>query len=135
MLGATAPYSVAPTPFRFPALAALAGSAAIGGRREIVLGTYLAVRLADDAFSGAGLSSDARAERARAARHWLGMIALPPSVLAALAAVLDSTTRDSAAIADGLRGALSVVGSWLDEGSRLEVRMLTDALAAQPVVK
>lgn len=135
MLAATAPYSVTPTPFRFPALAALAGRAPIGGQREIVLGTYVAVRLADDALSGVGLSADARADRARAARHWLGMIALPAPILAALVEAAEATMRDSAAIADGLRSVLDAVDSSLDGPSRSEVRILIGALTAQPIVK
>ena len=135
MLGATAPYSVTPTPFRFPALAALAGRAPIGGQREIVLGTYVAVRLADDALSDVGLSVDARADRARAARHWLGMIALPSPILAALVKAAEATTRDSGTIAEGLRSLLEAVDLSLDEASRAEMRILIGALAAQPIVK
>jgi hypothetical protein len=135
VLAPLAPYSVAPTAFRFPALAALAGRAPIGGQREIVLGTYVAARLADDTQPSRELSVEARSERARNARSWLSMTALPTAVRAALLAISDATATDSVSTLEALRAAFEVVGPSLDADSRAEVTRLIDALDAQTVVK
>lgn len=135
MLAPIAPYSVAPTAFRFPALAALAGEAPIGGQREIVLGTYVTARLADDTQPSRELSAESRADRARNARGWLSMTALPAAVRAALLGVVDATATDSVATLEALRSAFEIVSPSLDAASRAEVTRLTNALAAQMVVK
>ena len=66
MIVSQPPYALAATPFRFPALASLAGRAALGGDREVALATYLAARLAHDTLPDRGLSQPIRAERATA---------------------------------------------------------------------
>src|SRR5262245_54071178 len=65
------PYALASTPFRFPALAALAGRAPLGGQREVALATYLAARLAHDTLPERAVSPTTRTERAANARTWL----------------------------------------------------------------
>src|SRR3954465_7167797 len=58
------PYAVPSTEFRFPALAALAGRAQLGGDREVALALYVAARLAQDCRGASALSDSSRAERA-----------------------------------------------------------------------
>ena len=135
MLAPVAPYSVAPTAFRFAALAALAGRSPIGGQREIVLGTYVTARLADDTQPSREISVEARAERARNARSWLLMTALPSSIRDALLTVADATATDSVSTFEALRPAFEIVAPSLDADSRAEVSRLMDALSAQTVVK
>jgi hypothetical protein len=135
VLAPVAPYSVAPTAFRFPALAALAGRSPIGGRREIVLGTYVTARLADDTQPSREISAEARTERARNARSWLLMTALPSSVRDALLTLADATATDSVSTFEALRPAFEIVAASLDADSRAEVSRLMDALSAQTVVK
>ncbi len=135
MLAPVAPYSVAPTAFRFPSLATLAGRSPIGGQREIVLGTYVTARLADDTQPSRELSVEVRTERARNARSWLSMTALPSPVRDALLAVVDATANDSVSTMGALSAAFDVVAPSLDAASRAEVTRLIRALGAQAVVK
>jgi len=55
VLFAAPPYALAPTSFRFPALAALAGRAPLGGQREVVLAAYVVARLAHDTLAERGV--------------------------------------------------------------------------------
>src|SRR4029079_1599332 len=79
VLLASPPYALAPTNFRFPALASLAGRAPLGGRREVVLGASVAARLAHDTLAERGLSTETRVDRAAHARTWLPTPAPSPA--------------------------------------------------------
>jgi hypothetical protein len=68
---AAPPYAVAPAQFPFPGLAALAGKAPVGGRRESVLGCVVAARLAAGTVPPTALEPELLRERADAARAWL----------------------------------------------------------------
>src|SRR5262245_4452462 len=91
VLASLPPFAVAPTPFRFGALAALAGRAAIGGQREVALATYMAVRLAHDVLPEHELEPTVRAERALAAKSWLSTVALPANVRPVLVRLVEAT--------------------------------------------
>ena len=121
------PYALAPTPFRFPALASLAGRAPLGGDREIVLATYLAVRLAHDALAERGISQTVRAERAVSAKNWMATLSLPATVRAALARVVEASGADDAGgIAPALLAAIAATSARLDQASRLELSRLAE---------
>ena len=121
------PYALAPTPFRFPALASLAGRAPLGGDREIALATYLAMRLAHDALNERGLSQSVRAERAVSAKNWMATLSLPAAVRAALARVVEASGGDDAGgIAPALRAAIAATSARLDQASRLELTRLAE---------
>jgi len=122
------PYAVAPTQFRFPALAALAGRAAIGGQREVALALYMAARLADDLLPGRELDAAVREERAGAARHWLASVALPAQVKPAIARVADASNVSRDATAAAFRGVMTVTATQLDKAARLELDHLIEAL-------
>lgn len=128
MIGALPPFAVAPTQFRFPGLAALAGRAAIGGQREVALATYLAARLAHDLLPDRELEREVRQERAGAAKNWLASMMLPPQVKPAVIRVIETTGQSRAAAAPALREMLAVSASQLDVAARLELEQLADAL-------
>jgi hypothetical protein len=122
------PYAVQPTQFRFPALAALAGRAAIGGQREVALATFMAARLADDLLPGHELEPAVREERAGAAKHWLASVALPAHVKPAILRLVEASNVDRAAAAAALRAVMTVTASQLDKGARSELDQLAEAL-------
>jgi hypothetical protein len=128
MIVALPPFAVEPTSFRFPALAALAGRAAIGGQREVALATYLAARLAHDLLPDRELEPAVRQERAGAAKNWLASMMLPPQVKPAVTRLIEATSHDRATAAPALRGMLAVSASQLDGAARLELEQLADAL-------
>ena len=129
MIATPAPYSLAPAAFRFPALAALAGRAALGGERESALGMLLVARLAAATLPPDALSPEARGERARAAKVWLSSLALPAGVRPALVRVADASAGDSAtALATALERAADVTGKALDAHALAELQALGKVL-------
>ena len=121
------PYALAPTPFRFPALASLAGRAALGGDREVALATYLAARLADDAQADRGLSEEVRAERAASAKTWLSTLSLAAAIRTSLARLVEASGADPRGIAPALRAVLAATMSRLDQASRAELGRLAES--------
>lgn len=126
MIVSQPPYALASTPFRFPALASLAGRAALGGDREVALATYLAARLAHDARADRGLSQPVRAERAVSAKSWLATLSLPASIRAALARLVEASAADANGVAGALRAVITATSSRLDPAARLELTRLAE---------
>lgn len=124
------PYALATTTFRFQALAALAGRAPLGGPREVALATYLAARLADDARGTDGLPPATRAERAHAARSWLGGMALPANLRVPFGRLLDATAGELPALSSALEGVISLAAEYLDPPARSELQQLAQSLRA-----
>lgn len=135
MLISKPPYGLAPTPFRFAALAALAGRAPLGGRREVALATYLAARLVDDVLEENGLSASIRADRAGSARSWLSTVALPAPVRQPLARLIDSSAGEAGGASQAVRAVIAVTADFLDRAARLELEHLAETLEAQALVK
>jgi hypothetical protein len=122
------PLSLPPLRFRFPAVAAHAARAALGGQREVALGVLMVARLAADVLPG-GLAPDVRRERATGARQWLGALTLPAGTRSALAAALASTAGDDvSAVAQQVSVVLGVTGERLGPAARAEVERLALAL-------
>lgn len=129
MIVSQPPYALAPTPFRFPALASLAGRAPLGGDREIVLATYLAARLAHDALAEQGIPQPVRAERAVSAKTWIATLALPAATRSALIRLIEASGEDAAGVAIALRGVIAATSNRLDRAARAELDRLLEAVA------
>lgn len=127
-----APYALEPTPFPFPHLAAMAGRAGMGGPREIALASLVVARLVADACSyPVPLTADQRRARAQGARHWLGSAAVPTAARGAFLRLADATGGDdTGAVADALESVIAITANQLDQGSRLELARLAQAIAA-----
>lgn len=127
MIG-SAPYALAPTPFPFPALAALAGRTTLGGPREVALACLVAARLASG-VRAPSLPADERATRATGARSWLGALAVPAAVRTAVLKVAEATAGDSPeAVATALGKVMEVTAGQVDGGARLELQRLAASL-------
>jgi hypothetical protein len=120
-----------PVDFPFPALAAMAGRAALGGPRETALACLLVGRLVADACDrGASLSSDLRRARASGARHWLASASLPAPARAALIRLAEATGGDlRAPIQAALDSVTAVTANQLEPAARLELSKLAQAIA------
>ncbi|HYN80055.1 MAG TPA: hypothetical protein VES88_01020 [Gemmatimonadaceae bacterium] len=124
------PFALAPSSFRFRALASHAGHASLGGDREIALACFVAARL------GAGLlppfsfvPADA-GRRAAGARQWLASMSMPPVLKAAAGAAIDASAEGLDVVAaQALANLLLIASVHLDEGSFTEMRVLIDELA------
>ena len=128
MIVSQPPYALSLTAFRFPALAALAGRAPLGGQREVALATYLAARLAHEALPEGSLTQPLRAERAASAKSWLSTMALPAPVRPALVRLVDASAGERRMVAEALRGVLSATAGMLDARVRSELDQLVGAL-------
>ena len=122
------PFALAPTPFRFAALAALAGRAPLGGEREVALATYLAARLAHDTLADRRVSQPVRAERAINAKTWLSTLSLPASTRSALVKLFEATGAEPSAVVAALRGVIAATSNRLDRASRAELDRLAESL-------
>jgi len=123
------PYALAPTAFRFPALARLAGRTPLGGQREVAIATYVAARLAHDALPERGLTDAVRTERVAGAKTWLANLALPAPVRPALVRLVEATAVGMGQTADALRGVIAVTAHLLDSKAKLELDQLVAALS------
>ena len=124
MLGPS-PYSLSVPAFRFRAVAAAAGRAAIGGPREVLLAVLVAARLVAGALPAGGLSVAQRRARADATRHWLGTIALPGVPKVALTRLVEATAVGGLeAMAAALTKVTDVTAPYLDRASRSELESL-----------
>jgi len=128
VLASLPPFAVAPTPFRFGALAALSGRAAIGGQREVALATYMAARLAHDVLPDQELDPTVRAERALAAKSWLSTVTLPPNVRPVLVRLVEATGAGRDATAAALKAVIAAVSPQLDKAARSELDQLAEVL-------
>jgi len=124
------PYAVAPITFRFPALAALAGRAPLGGGRETALASYVVARLAAGCLAANALPQDDRDVRASAARTWLASLALPVAVRAPFVKVIESTRHENrGAVAGALVTAADIAASYLDGPALAELKALAAELS------
>ena len=125
-----APYALEPTIFPFPALAAMAGRAPLGGPREVALACLVVGRLVVDTTSGGSLSDEQRGVRVQGARHWLGSAAIPAPVRTALGRLAEATqSADAAALRAALDSVMTVTANQLDPAARLELGRLAQAIA------
>jgi hypothetical protein len=125
-----APYSLEPTSFPLPALAASIGRAPLGGPREVALACFLVGRLVRDAAQSADLlTTEQRRSRAQGAKQWLASAALPATIRAALVRLADATvTVDSNAVRGAMESVMTVTANQLDSGARLELGRLAQAV-------
>ncbi|MGH7125391.1 MAG: hypothetical protein ACREFI_13535 [Stellaceae bacterium] len=124
------PYALTAPVFPFRHLAELAGRAPIGGAREVALGCFVAARLAAGAATDAAAGDGARDARSAAAKGWLATLTLPAAIRGTLARCLESTARGAApAVARDLTALETACTSFLDPGSRAELKALAQSLA------
>ena len=128
---ARAPYSLEPCTFAFPALASLAGRAPLGGPRELALACFLAGRIVRDSLVPADLLTAEQVQsRLHGAKHWLGSAAIQAPARAALARLVEAASvGDRNAIRGSFELVMTVTANQLDQGARLELVRLAQAIA------
>jgi hypothetical protein len=127
------PYALATPRFRFRALAALAGRAALGGEREVALATLLAARLVVGALPPQPLPQAVRATRANGARAWLASLALPAVLRQTFARLVDATTEvDREMLEPALRAVIDLTSSQLDAGALAELQEVLRLVTTPP---
>ncbi len=120
-----------PPRFPFPALAAGAARAALGGPRESALAILLTARLAAACLGPGALAAAVRGERAVAARQWLSTLAVPGALKIPVARALDATGHDDApALAAALQALADAGATVLDPAALGELRALVTRVTA-----
>ena len=133
MIGQPPRYSLEEPVFPFPALAAAAGRAALGGPREVTLACLLAARLATALVDNFDIAPEQHRERADRARQWSGTIAVPGDIRAMLMRVIELAGRsDRTAVGAALDDLTAAASGHLDEASRVELRVLARRLITSP---
>jgi len=129
---ATPPFAPPRAVFPFPALAAQAAKAALGGQREALLGTLMVARLASGMRGPYPMLTEARRLRAAGARGWLTALAVPTKLRSALQKALSASgEEDRAAMADSLEGVTDITASQLDRVARSELTRLIVGLRTE----
>jgi hypothetical protein len=125
------PYALHAPPFRFPALAALAGRGQLGGHREVALAAFVTARLVTGVLPPNALSAPVRATRAVAARQWLAALTLPAATRLPLVRLADATAlADSSLVEPALRAMIDAASASLDAPARQELAGLVLAVEA-----
>ena len=124
-----APYALAPTPFPFPALAALAGHAPLGGPRETALACFMVARIVGDSFGDEPLGADQKRARIQGVKHWLGAAALSTPSRSALTRLAEcAISGDREATRTAMDSVIAVTANQLDQPARLELGRLAQAI-------
>jgi hypothetical protein len=131
ILATAPPFALAATPFRFRALASLAGRAPLGGEREVVLACYVVGRLVAGLLPPYRLSTDAIRARAALVRTWLGAHALTANCRTACSNVIEAVIAgELSAVHAALVELTAVVAPHLDTLAAGEMAGLVRAIAA-----
>jgi hypothetical protein len=112
-------------------MASMAGRAPLGGPRELALGCFLVARIVrDTAAAPNGLTPDQIHFRVQGAKQWLGAAAIPAAARNSLARLVEaSATRDRTTVLGALEVVMTVTANQLDQGARLELERLAQAIA------
>jgi hypothetical protein len=133
VIGQLPRYSLEEPVFPFPALAAAAGRATLGGPREVTLVCLMAARLAAALVDTFEIAPEQHRERAERARQWSATLVVPGDVRAMLMRVIELAGRsDRAAAAAALDDLSAAASAQLDESSRAELRSVATKLLSAP---
>ena len=122
------PFALEAPRFRFPALAACAARAPLGGGREAVVAVLMVARLASGHAAPHALSAPVRQARAAAARTWLASLTLPAPVRAPILRAIDASGSDGAGLHEALAAVMQVTQGQLDRATHVELQTLLRAV-------
>lgn len=122
------PYSLDPVGFALPALAEAAGTAPLGGDREMALGAFMVARLMLAALPPTALPLAERTVRADRARHWLTALTMPQPARMALLRAMDASVATGFDAAAALRELAQVLAGHVSQPALAELVTLGDHL-------
>jgi hypothetical protein len=115
-------------PFCVPALAECAGSASLGGDREMALAALTTARLMLAVLPPVELTSTERTIRADRARSWLSAITMPQPARMAILRAIDASVLGGMEAAATLRELMHVLTGHLSPAALLEIGALAERL-------
>ena len=125
VIGQQPRFALATPHFRFRALAAFAGRAALGGDREVALACLVVTRLASGMLAPFDIQAADSKSRSAAAKQWLSALSLPSSIRIPLTHVADAVaTGNPTATGAALERMLVAISRNIDEASAAEVRAI-----------
>jgi len=122
------PYSLEPVLFAIPALAECAGSATLGGDREMALAALTTARLMLATIPPILLSEAERVTRAERARSWLSALTMPQPARMAILRSIDASVSGGMDAAASLRELMQVLTGHLSPAALTELGMLAERL-------
>ncbi len=122
------PYSLEPVFFSIPALAECAGSAAIGGDREMALAALTTARLMLAVVSPTSLPEAERVVRAERARSWLSALTMPQPARMAILRAIDASVPGGMDACASLRELMHVLNGHLSPAALTELGTLAERL-------
>ncbi len=124
----TPPYALDPVAFSVPALAECAGTATLGGDREMALAAVMTARLILAALPPIQLAQPDRALRADRARSWLSALTMPQPARMALLRSVDASVASGMEAAASLRELMQVLTGHLSPAALQELGALAERL-------
>ena len=129
VIGQQPRFALATPHFRFRALSAFAGRAALGGDREVALACLVVARLACGMLAPNDIQAADAKSRSAAAKQWLSGLSLPSSIRIPLTHVADAVaTGNPLTTAAALEKMLVAVSRNIDEASASELRAVVAEL-------
>ena len=122
------PYSLEPVLFAIPALAECAGSATLGGDREMALAALTTARLMLATIPPILLPEAERVTRAERARSWLSALTMPQPARMAILRSIDASVSGGMDAAASLRELMQVPTGHLSPAALTELGMLAERL-------
>jgi len=133
VIGQQPRFALATPHFRFRALSAFAGRAALGGDREVALACLVVARLACGMLAPNDIQAGDAKSRSAAAKQWLSALSLPSSIRIPLTHVADAVaTGNPATASTALERMLVAVSRNIDEASSGEIRAIVAELSGPP---
>jgi len=114
--------------FSIPALAECAGSATLGGDREMALAAVMTARLMLAALPPTRLAQPERVIRAERARSWLSALTMPQPARMALLRAVDASVASGIEATASLRELMQVLTGHLSAAALQELGALAERL-------
>lgn len=128
MPGTAPPYALETISFGFTTLALCAGRAVLGGDRDLVLGVFMAARLAQGRLPPIRLETAQAAGRAERAKLWLAGLTMPQPARMALLRAFDATAASPDKAADAIAELSRTATGHIDTASQQELNDLVAQL-------
>jgi hypothetical protein len=126
--GTAPPYALETVPLHFPALAQCAGRAPLGGDRDLILGVFVAARLAVALLPPVRLDMAAASGRAERAKAWLAGLTMPQPGRMATLRVIEATVAGPGHAAESLAELARTVVGHIDTQAQQELSDLVAQL-------
>jgi hypothetical protein len=133
VIGQPPRYTLATPAFRFRALTALSGRAALGGDRETLVACLQLGRLCAGILPPYEMSREMTVERTENTKQWLSSLAVPSGIRSTVFGIFGALNGfDRARCAIAFTDLVKAASGQLDEASRAELAVLLQELSAPP---